>query len=171
MGRGPTAKLAPFFDPSWEIWGLAWVKYPREDKTFDIHEKEAYSNFTKADLQWHVDCAASKNIPIISADNGLYANPLPFPFEAIFEKFGRYFESSAAYLLAQAILENPDEIGLWGIHLETGTEWAEQKPNLEYLIGFGRGMGQNITVCPGAPLLISHWMAGRYGVNTKHRFK
>ena len=169
VGKGPTSIMAPFRDREWEIWGLAWVSYPREDKTFDPHSPGYCDN--DPELSMYLTCANAKSIPVIGFTDGPYAQNVPYPFEEVFAKFGHYFESSIAYLLAQALLEDTDEIGLWGVHMETRTEYAEQKANIEYLIGYGRGMGKKITVCPGAPLMMSAWQAGRYGVDLKHRWK
>lgn len=58
-----------------------------------------------------------------------------FPKAAIEEHFGRYFTSSPGWMLAQFILEGYREIHIYGIHLATESEYIEQRPNFEFLIG------------------------------------
>jgi hypothetical protein len=75
-----------------------------------------------------------------------------------------YLESSIAYMVAQALLElKPgDRVGIWGVDLHCESEYAYQRPNLEYLIGLARGMGIKVYIPPQSALL-SHQMGVPYG--------
>jgi len=66
-----------------------------------------------------------------------------------------YIESSIAWMMAQAMLElEPgDRIGIWGVDLHCESEYAYQRPNLEYLIGLARGMGIKVFIPPQSALL------------------
>lgn len=164
VGKAPTARLAPFSDLGWEIWGLAWVTYPRETMTFDPHTPGfgyQRENLARAD---------AKHLPVIGHMSAPYALRQPFPFDEALALADGYLESSIAYMLAYAILLEVPVIGLWGVHMEALSEYAYQRPNLEYLIGLARGKGLTVSVCPGAPLLVSCWEAGRYGVSDRRRF-
>lgn len=57
-----------------------------------------------------------------------------------------YLESSIAYMLAMARLENVQRVGIWGVDLGHPDEYAYQKPNLAYLMGLFRYQGMNIQV-------------------------
>jgi hypothetical protein len=63
-----------------------------------------------------------------------------------------YLESSFAYMLAVAILKQPDVINIYGIRMAADEEYAYQRANAEYMIGYARGKGievnvHNSTVC------------------------
>jgi hypothetical protein len=81
-----------------------------------------------------------------------------------------YLESSLAYMMAQAIweLKPGDRIGIWGVDLHCESEYAYQRPNLEYLIGLARGRGIKVYVPPQSALLshangvpYGYWEAGK----------
>lgn len=44
-------------------------------------------------------------------------------------------------------------IGIWGVDMAQGTEYAAQRPSCEYFLGIARGMGINIFVPPASDLL------------------
>jgi hypothetical protein len=66
-----------------------------------------------------------------------------------------YIESSIAWMMAQAMLESEpgDRIGIWGVDLHCDSEYAYQRPNLEYLIGLARGRGIKVFIPPQSALL------------------
>lgn len=83
-----------------------------------------------------------------------------YPIEEVTKLIGKatakdtpYLESSIAYMLAQAILENVDRVGIWGVDLHCESEYAYQRPNLEYLIGLARGKGVKVFIPPQSQLL------------------
>lgn len=81
-----------------------------------------------------------------------------FPIEEIEEWHGRkYLTSTLAHMLAYAILTNPHlSIELYGFEAESNTEYAVQRPCIEYWVGYGRGLGMRIEA-PG-----SHLLTGRH---------
>ncbi len=93
-----------------------------------------------------------------------------YPIEEVTRLIGKtangtpYLESSIAYMMAMAILElKPgDKIGIWGVDLHCDSEYAYQRPNLEYLIGLARGRGIRVIVPPQSALL-SHQAGVPYG--------
>ena len=64
-----------------------------------------------------------------------WPNVHAFPRDAVQERFGMYFGSTPAWMLAHAILRGAKEIHIYGIHLATESEYIEQRPNFEFLIG------------------------------------
>lgn len=75
-----------------------------------------------------------------------------FPFNAIRRLWGDYFGCSFTWMVAQAILEDVDEIGFFGLAFGT-TEYYYQRPSLERMIGFAEGRGIKITIDPTSQLL------------------
>ena len=73
-------------------------------------------------------------------------------------------------MVALAILRGYDEISLWGCHFTAAEEFRVQLPSVTWLIGIAEGRGVKVSVGPGAPLLMSGYEAGRYGVDQNFRF-
>ena len=64
-----------------------------------------------------------------------------------------YLTSTLAHMLAYAIAFCTDSpIELYGFEAESNTEYAVQRPCIEYWIGYGRGQGMSIEA-PGSHLL------------------
>lgn len=85
-----------------------------------------------------------------------------FPFEEVTEMLGLpdingrkrlYMTSSAAWMMALAVYEHRSgktisELRLAGIEMLIGTEYARQKPCLEWWLGLAMGMGIEVKVAP-----------------------
>lgn len=79
-------------------------------------------------------------------------NAMAYPYGEVSKITGDYWNSSIAYMLAMAISENPDEIGIYGVDMKADDEYGYQRPNCEYLIGFAKGMGIKVTIPEASPL-------------------
>jgi hypothetical protein len=169
--RGGTSALAPWRDEEWAIWGVPWIAYPRISRFFEIHEESFYTGpdelrdgYVAANIRNYPDvpvyCTASMahhfNAPVLYPFDEVIAS-LPVPF----------LEDSVSYMLALAIHERVDEIGLWGVHMMGA--YASHRPAVTYLVGLAQGMGIKVTNCPGSPLFMSHYVHGRYGISTETR--
>ncbi len=77
-----------------------------------------------------------------------------FPIEGAGSK--PYLTSTLAHMLFYAIFHHPESpdipIELYGFEAESNTEYAVQRPCIEYWVGYGRGLGMSIEA-PGAHLL------------------
>jgi len=77
-----------------------------------------------------------------------------YPLEIYAQWFGRrYFRSSFDYMMAMAIMEGYEEIGIYGFEMASNTEWGHQRPSAEYWIGRAEGMGIKIREPRGWNLL------------------
>ncbi len=81
--------------------------------------------------------------------------------EVLCEDGKPYFTSTLAHMLGFAILRNLNDrkagnpespIEIYGFEAESNTEYAVQRPCIEYWVGYGRGLGMSIEA-PGAHLL------------------
>lgn len=146
IGMSPSCKDAPWYDDQWEKWGLPWHPeyWARCDRLFDIHET---TNKLQADKQKKfVKNAKDIGAIIYMVENFEGAEKYPL------DKVGfDYFSSSMAYMLALAIYEGHEKIGLWGIDM-TDLEYEYQRPNMEYLIGYARGKGIEVYIHETSPL-------------------
>ena len=147
VGLGPTHDQAPWRE--WETWGIPWdAWFPRYALGFEMHDRALWGGKAK-----YVERLRESDVPIMMRqEHEDISASLPYPLGTVQEKVGSYFGSSVAYMLAYAIQQEVDEIGLWGVDL-TEDIYDHQRPNLEYLIGFARGRGIPVTVPSGSNLL------------------
>ncbi len=171
VGFADSWKLAPFDDPTVEIWGLNELhKYvPRWDRWFEQHDDATLGVTTrdlsegeqKRHLEWLKAQPAGKPIYMQPQFcDGRFPAAVPYPLEAMVAQFGRYFTSTIGYMMALAITEGYDWIGLYGIDLASDVEYPGQRPNTEYLIGYARGLGRIVDVTPTSALLRSSHLYG-----------
>jgi hypothetical protein len=153
VGLSDSAKGAPWLDPEWEMWGLPWDRehYVMCDRLFEIH---AYGSWNTPEYWEELE---DVGIPVYMQEQcGL--GSLRYPIEDVVEEVGDWFTCSTAYMLALAIHEKPDVIGMWGI---TGSEnYAHQRPNLEYLLWVAKHKGIKITMSDDCQLMQGY---KRYG--------
>ncbi len=81
--------------------------------------------------------------------------------ETLCEDGKPYFTSTLAHMLGFSIMRNLNDrksgntespIELYGFEAESNTEYAAQRPCIEYWVGYGRGLGMSIEA-PGSGLL------------------
>jgi hypothetical protein len=160
IGSAPSSvALAPYADPSWQIWGCSPGARPyvkRADAWFEIHLWEP-------DQPWfspeYIDFMAKLPAPVYTLE------PVPtipgsvrYPKEAIMEHFGPgavfFYTSSLAWMFALAIASNPDEIGLWGVDMSAGEEiYTHQRAGCQYWIGKAIERGIKVTIPPQSDLM------------------
>lgn len=152
VGYSPTRFQAPIDDPAWEIWGLNHrFKYLyRFDKWFDLHNISRYKqcdyyNFLKENEHKLVICSENEE---------KYPNAIKYPQKEIMEMFGTdCFSNSVSWMIAYAIYLGAEEIGLWGIDLETNSEYEFERPSVFYFIKEAMDRGIKITVPDNGRLL------------------
>jgi hypothetical protein len=166
LGFGPSQSKAPWEDKSWEKWGLPWCqRWEEYTRLFEMHSQVLLNLQNAFILKEFWDGEKIYSTKNRSTDYGsrllglakdpskkLYMQePLEgvdvYPYDEIIPMVGDYFTSSISYMVALAILEikkkgDPENtIGIWGVDLKDDQEWFYQRPNLEYLVGFAKGMG------------------------------
>ena len=168
-GTAQTWSLTPWTDPSLEIFSVNDAYripgFIRADAWFDLHpvkswffsDQPVYAHQIPpghyARPNGHMEWLAAQQIPVYLHPD--YATDCPamaewphaksFPKAAIEAHFGRYFTSSPAWIMAQAILDGVREIHVYGIHLATEFEYMKQRPNFEFLMGCLLGAGKRTT--------------------------
>jgi hypothetical protein len=174
VAKAATAALAPFDDPGWDIWGLAWVGYPRINRLFDIHDvnfKQATpDDYNSQRNPEYLAKVEGTGTPVWSMPDAPFKNRVEYPLDAVSADLGRaYFECTVSYMIALAIHEKAERIGLWGCHFTGRTEFQWQRPSVTWLIGLAEGRGIPVEVCPGTPLMVSCYTWGRYGITPELR--
>jgi len=154
--------LAPYDDDSFEIWGCnhLYRLIPRGDVWFELHhhgELEAkygsnwpeYQEWLKKTkdpvymLEKYPDFPASARYPIEKVTEFLAGFQLRGPDE---EEESPYFASTIAYMFALAFMDKRPEIHIYGIDMVIDSEYAVQRPNIEYMIGLARGRGIKVVL-------------------------
>lgn len=141
VGVGRSMMEAPFFDKSWEIWGLNhhYNKYPRWDLWFNLHKKEYidYKHITQANYPYS-DVLKMRNIEIFN-----YKHIIKY----------KYFASTMSYMTAYAILKGYKHILYAGCDFVSENEKRTyQRECLEQWIAFAQGKGIKISVVSSTPL-------------------
>lgn len=150
---------APWNDPSWEFWGHAssrlWYAH-QVDRYFDLHPRACWTRGGKKSAaypKW-----LSKNlIPIYMQDR--YPEipaSVKYPKGRVLLEFAdarNYFTNHTAWMIALAILEGVDTIGLFGINYGTESEYVRQRGSAEYWLGRAAGMGVKILLPSQCTLL------------------
>jgi len=166
VGLAPHYILAPFDDPSFEIWGLnngyQFEGFKRWDRWFQLHDLRFYDAGPKADpIPEILQRYASWECPVYMFDKYLQVpNAIRFPYEKLIEEFGTYFNNSISWMIAFAIHEGFEEIHIYGVDMAVGTEYSEQRPSCEYFIGLARGRGIKVYMPEESRLLKTKYIYG-----------
>jgi hypothetical protein len=161
---------APYEDPNWELWGLPWDedRWPYFDRYFEIHPLELLRKPEARRRSGYEDRLKTLDAPLyMQTTYDDIPNAIRYPIERVVEQLGLdYFNSSISYLMGLAIAEGARKIGIWGVDMADIeptpgdpsyiSEFAYQRPNMEYLIGFARGRGIEVYIPPESPLAKFH---------------
>jgi len=163
-----TLHLVPWFDDSFELWGLnqGHLNFPRRaDRWFEMHQPESTADVRDPD---YITFLKNVTIPVYMIQTfDEYPTSLRYPIEDAINYVGQdYFTSSVAFMLVLAAMEGFEEIHVYGVNLAIGDEYFYEKPNAEYLIGLLRGRGLKVYV-PQASALLKQFR--RYGYHTDAR--
>jgi hypothetical protein len=167
MGTAGSRNKAPYNDPRCEFWGVAHClllkDIPKLDKVFEIHLPYIYdkeiSPYTNKPIIHHVNKENSPEwrekkdvIAILPKEDKNINKYEVFERARLKEKYrdilpvsdAFYATNSIAWMLLLAldeIIENDkyDEVHLYGIHLETDTEWQYERPCNEWWLGIIAG--------------------------------
>lgn len=156
VGLSPSCALAPWDDPAWQKWGVAWDgRWAELDRAFEMHQPQDWPAYAPAGYEERL-----KECPVLYMQEPYVPNATAYPFDDVAKTCGAYWESSVAYAMALAIHEGAEEIALFGVDMKAEEEYGYQKPNMEYLIGLAIGKGIKVHVLEDCPLL-KH--SGRFG--------
>jgi hypothetical protein len=177
VGKAGTYAFAPFRDESWEIWGMPWIVTPQASRFFDMHSQECWvaGPQKKTDAEEWMAKSAEKfpDVPVYCDPTRMHAykGAVEYPLGDVMASLPiPFLENSIAYMVALAIHERVERIGLYGVHLMGSGEYAYERPSVTYLVGLAQGRGIDVVIPPGSPLFISDFNAGRYGQAGGRRF-
>lgn len=144
IGTAPSSRmLAPYNDPSWQIWACSpgnMNTLPRVDLWFELHSNLLWpenSNYGAPYIEW----LKQQKFPIYMQDRWptaeghlvplqqIVPNATGFPVNEMVAEFGdSFFTSSFAWMMALAIARGATEIALYGIDMASRDEYIRQRP-------------------------------------------
>lgn len=157
VGTAGSQVSAPYTDPDWEIWGVGMraACVTRATRWFELHRLDGEqadwaAEWREAVRSWSHDC----EVMMLYPEDDLGPRVTRYPHERIANRFGTYFmTSSFSWMMALAIdeivgrgtvAEGDKEIGLWGVDMEYGTEYREQRVGLRHFIDLARCLGIHV---------------------------
>jgi hypothetical protein len=126
VGCSDTKTLAPYDDPSWDIWAMnnSFVHTKRQNAWFEIHPiKFENGKFFRRELirpgvfRWadnfrgqpmpaYMESLANLNVPVYMQQRwDVIPKSEAYPLQKIVSTFGNYFTNSVSYMIALAILQ------------------------------------------------------------------
>lgn len=155
VGTASSGVAAPYDNLEWEIWGVsARADYvTRANRWFELHRLDGEpADWAKS---WRDTMRGFTNdIPevlMLYPEPDLAPNVVRYPQDRITERFGSYFmTSSFAWMTALAIdemapagqmAEPGSEIGIFGVEMEYGTEYREQRAGFRHFIALAQQLG------------------------------
>ena len=142
IGKGYGWQAAPAISDQFDTWGITQLMLERPvDLVIDMN--------VYADLRWgeierdendEVKARCEKeNVPYVGLEN--------YPIEDIINFFKTdYFSNTVDYAIALAIYKGYKEIKLYGVIMAFGSEYAYQKPGVDFWCGMAKGKGVDVKV-------------------------
>lgn len=132
IGTAPSSRLlAPFGDPTWQIWACSpgnMNQLSRFDTWFELHSNllwPEHESYGRPYIEW----LKTVKQPVYMQDAVLVPNATRFPKDELVDQFGdEFFTSSFAWMMALAIRMGASEIALYGIDMASRDEYIRQRP-------------------------------------------
>lgn len=149
VGFTSSHKEAPFGDPDWLIAGCnnLWKFIPSEHCQFwfDLHPIEDI-RADKEQEAWLQNC----KIPVfVLKEQPDWPTSITFPRDDVLAAFPPYFTNTISWQIGLSmawcydVLKN---LSIYGVDMAQQTEYAKQRPSVEFALGtaYGRGVGLHI---------------------------
>lgn len=163
VGGARTRRLAPYADDTWEIWAFSSLRLetPRITRWFEMHALDDLRGQLTRDtprrlsFESYMTFLQNLDIPVyMQTTHPEIPRSVRYPLEDALAAFGNCFTSTASYLIAFAILQGFETLGVWGVHLTHKSVYQRQRPGIEYLLGVARERGIEVVLPRGCPLRI-----------------
>ncbi len=136
IGTAPSSRmLAPYGDPSWQIWACSpgnMGALPRVDVWFELHSNLLWPEHQQYGKPY-IDWLKAQAFPVYMQDQSLVERATTFPMYELVSEFGRdFYTSSFAWMMAFAMKCGAVEIALYGIDMASRDEYILQRPGFYY---------------------------------------
>src|SRR6185295_13514538 len=176
VGSAPAScRIAPYADPSWQIWGCSPGLYgvaPRVNAWFELHLYEPGAPwFSPEYCQWLADLPG-RGVTLYGTHVEQWPGARALPAQDLLDQFDpqRWFcTSSLFWMMAMAISAGAKKIGFWGVDMAATQEYEMQRAGIHFLTYKAREMGIEVG-CPFESDLFTPRFA--YGVDEwTHSFR
>ena len=175
VGFAGTKDMAPYNDPEWKIWSVnnLYKFIPHTDRIFQMHSRASLEQeHHEVPSKEHLEFLQQTQIPVYMQQH--YEDipaSVPYPLKEMVEEFGiprfssdtqkdAYFTNSISFMLALAIYEGFEDIGVYGVDMAVLLEYGEQRPSCEYYIGIAVGRGIRVILPTESDLLKTRFVYG-----------
>jgi hypothetical protein len=166
LGCTENVQYAPFYDPTWTLASHTAARQfcKREpDWYFDLHRPECFQKEKKPWNDKYYTWLKKLQTPIFMQE-AWPEIPLAvkYPIERILQERRSYLTNHCSFMIALAIAEGVDTIGLWGCQYGVESERQVQRGSLEYWLGYFEGLGGHV-ILPGKKNTLLDFPQGLYG--------
>lgn len=155
-----TKRMAPYGDPSWDIWVCSpgnsqHQAPPRITKWFELHAlcdmlDPMHAGWCVPYFEW----LSKQTFPVYMQEHNAHVpNAIQFPRQPLIAKWGEsktrtnWFTSSIAWMMAYALHLGAEEIGIFGVDMAATEEaYSGQKAGCLRFIEIAREMGVRVTI-------------------------
>jgi hypothetical protein len=165
IGSAPASiRLAPYHDPSWEIWACSPGTYgiiPRCNRFFELHRYEPGQPwFSPEYCQW----MAKAQFPVVMAEvRKEIPSSVRLPQEELIAKYDPecwFWTSSLSWMMAMAIEAGATKIGFWGVDMAASEEYEAQRSGIHYFAKLARDRGIEVGAPPESDLFTPRFLYG-----------
>lgn len=170
VGSAPSSvRLAPYNDPSWQIWGCSPGVYgvaPRVDQWFEMHLWEPGVPWLSPEYCQWLAALPGRGVKLwVGQEIGALPGSTVYPADQILAKYDpqRWFcTSSLFWMMAMAIESGATTIGFWGVDMAASEEYEMQRAGIHFLTYMAVARGIEVGIPPESDLFTPRF---RYGVD------
>jgi len=168
LGTGPGWQNAPTDIETWSIINM--VFHREASLLFEMHRLTDDEYLKLKNVREAVEKANELNIPIMTLEMvDIVRHCNVYPIKEIIKAYkSDYFTNSISYMIAYALFIGIKRIDIYGVAMVVGSEYAIQKPSVEYWIAYARGKGVKVNV-HGFTELLKSADKKLYGYNTEQK--
>lgn len=164
LGTGIGAARAPFHDESFEFWSVPgiWNIQQETGRKFErIYEVHSAKTLTGLKIPAEKGGWMLENITHIHPSlKASFPDAEVMDMDGLIEKYGPYFTSSLAWMLAEAIEAGAKRIDIYGVTMSAYEEYGHQKPGCSHKIGWAEALGIKVNIDKGAELMSAPFIYG-----------
>lgn len=159
VGSHPkTREHAPWDDDTYDIWVFneaahaSWCK--RWSACFQMHQPDIYRGINTKDPHHWPWLQENHDKPIyMQAKDELVPDCRVYPLDELVQKTGiKYFSATVCYALALAWHLGYGRVEVFGVELETQSEYISQADAFRFWVGFLKGAGIDVVLHSGSRL-------------------
>lgn len=152
----------PWNNEEFEFWGLneLYMGTPNKfTRWFEMHHRSIIERTTRDHN--HLEWMQKAKIPIYMQE---HYEDIPYsvryPKEEVFKQFRPYFTNSISWMIAIAIMEEFEEIHIYGVDMAVEGEYSWERPSCEYFLGVAEGRGIRVYIPRQSDLLKAQYLYG-----------